>query len=106
MEIRTASDNLRELARRATPGAWRTVPGEDGTTRLLARDDQEVAVFTGLWALPTAQYVTAVAPETAYLAAELMWLSESAVRKGEMPTRLRTAMHNLAKAFPQDLSAI
>jgi len=41
-----------------------------------------------------------VAPNTAYLVAELMWLSESVVRKGQMPSRLQTALLTLAQAIP------
>lgn len=98
-EIRTASDRLRELGRKAAPGVWR-VEVDGATTRLLGRDDQEVAVLTGLWAPSTAVYLTAVSPATAYNLAELMWLSESVVRKGEMPYRLREAMLTLAKGLP------
>ena len=78
---------------------WRAVPGDGGAIHLLGREDQEVAVLTGLWASGTANYLTAMAPNTAYLVAELMWLSESVVRKGEMPARLQTAMLTLAQTF-------
>ncbi|MBP2321049.1 hypothetical protein JOF56_001434 [Kibdelosporangium banguiense] len=97
-EIRTASDRLRKLGRKAAPGVWRVAPGGD-TIRVLGRDNQEIAVLTGLWAPSTATYLTAVSPTTAYNLAELMWLSESVVRKGEMPYRLREAMLTLAKGL-------
>ncbi|MET0234447.1 MAG: hypothetical protein ABW224_07395, partial [Kibdelosporangium sp.] len=97
--IRAASDRLRELGRKAAPGVWRIAPG-DRIVRLIGRDDQEIAVLTGLWAPSTATYLTAVSPTTAYNIAELMWLSESVVRKGEMPYRLREAMLALAKGLP------
>ena len=98
-DIRVASDRLRELGRQAAPGVW--LAAQDGdTVRLTAREGQEIAVLTGLWAPGTARYLTAVGPNTAYLIAELMWLSESVVRKGEMPSRLQTAMLTLAQAIP------
>jgi hypothetical protein len=98
-DIRVASDRLRELARKAAPGVWQAFPDND-TVRLTGRDGQEVAVLTGMWAPSTARYLTAVAPNTAYLVAELMWRSESTIRKGEMPSQIRTAMLTLARAIP------
>jgi hypothetical protein len=98
-QIRTASDRLRELGRKAAPGVWRTAPGDD-VVRLLGRDDEEIAVLTGIWAPSTATYLTAVAPVTAYNLAELMWLSESIIRKGEMPYRLKEALLTLAHGLP------
>ena len=98
-DIRAASDRLRELGRKATPGVWRAVPDGD-VVRILGRDDQEVAVLTGMWATTTAAYLTAVAPATAYNLAELMWLSESVIRKGEMPYRLKEALLTLARGLP------
>ena len=98
-EIRAASDRLRELGRKAAPGVWR-VELDGDVIRVRGRDDQEVAVLTGLWAPSTADYLTAVSPATAYNLAELMWLSESVVRKGEMPYRIREAMLALAKGLP------
>jgi hypothetical protein len=98
-DIRMASDQLRELGRKAAPGVWRVAPGEGGTVHLLAREDQEIAVLTGMWAPGTARYLAALAPNTAYLLAELMWLTESMVRKGEMPSRLQTALATLAQAI-------
>ncbi|MET0136569.1 MAG: hypothetical protein ABW215_23520 [Kibdelosporangium sp.] len=97
-DIRVASDRLRELGRNAAPGVWHVAPGEP--PRVTGRDGLEVAVLSGLWAPGTAAYLTAVAPNTAYLIAELMWLSESPVRKGELPTRLRNALLALAQAIP------
>jgi hypothetical protein len=78
---------------------WRSTRGDDGTVRLLGRADEEIAVLTGMWAAGTGDYLAAMSPNTAYLVAELMWLSESVVRKGEMPARLRTAMLTLAQTF-------
>ena len=100
-EIRTASDRLRELGRKAAPGIWRVVP-EGGVIRLLGHDNHEVAVLTGMWAQSTAEYLTAVTPVTAYNMAELMWLSESLVRHGEMPLRLREALLRLARGLDQE----
>lgn len=102
-EIRTASDRLRELGRRAAPGVWRMVD-EGALIRVLGREDHEVAVLTGLWAPSTAEYLTAVAPGTAYNIAELMWLSESVVRQGEMPTRLKEALLRIARGLESDTS--
>ncbi|MCE7008910.1 hypothetical protein LWC34_39785 [Kibdelosporangium philippinense] len=102
-EIRTASDRLRELGRRAAPGVWRAVD-EGALIRLLGREDHEVAVLTGLWAPSTAEYLTAVAPATAYNVAELMWLSESFVRQGELPTRLREALLRIARGLESNTS--
>jgi hypothetical protein len=95
-DIGTASDRLRELGRRAAPGVWQAAPGEGGTIRLLAREDQEIAVLAGMWAPGTARYLTTMAPDTAYLLAELMWLTESMVRKGELPSRVQTALVTLS----------
>jgi hypothetical protein len=103
-EIRAASDWLRELGRKAAPGVWRAVP-EGALIRLLGREDHEVAVLTGLWAPNTADYLTAVAPTTAYNVAELMWLCETHVRQGEMPTRLREALLRLARGMKWDAPA-
>ncbi|ALG06152.1 hypothetical protein [Kibdelosporangium phytohabitans] len=97
-EIRTASDRLRELGRKAAPGVWR-ITQEGALVRLLGREDHEVAVLTGMWAQSTAEYLTAVGPVTAYNIAELMWLSESLVRHGEMPLRLREALLRLARGL-------
>ncbi|MBP2319751.1 hypothetical protein JOF56_000136 [Kibdelosporangium banguiense] len=97
--IKTASDDFRALARKAAPGIWSAVPGEHGTTRLLARNAEEIAVVTGVWAPTTARYLTVLAPDTAYLVAELMWLSADEIRKGALPTRLRTATLELAKGI-------
>jgi hypothetical protein len=83
--IKTASEDFRALARKAPPGVWSAVPGEHGTSRPLARNGEEIAVVTGLWAPTTARYLTVVAPDTAYLVAELLWLSADEIRKGALP---------------------
>jgi hypothetical protein len=101
-DIRMASDQLRELGRQAAPGVWQGAPGERGTIRLLAREEQEIAVLTGIWAPGTARYLTTMAPDTSYLLAELMWLTESMVRKGELPSRVQTALVTLAQAIRPD----
>jgi hypothetical protein len=101
-DIRAASDRLRELGRKAAPGVWRALPADGDTVRMTSRDDQEIAVLSGIWAPGNANYLTVVAPDTAYLVAELMWLSESVVRKGEMPFRLQAAMLTLAAAIPAE----
>lgn len=80
---------------------WRVVD-EGALIRLLGREDHEVAVLTGLWASSTADYLTAVAPATAFNVAELMWLSESIVRQGEMPTRLKDALLRIARGLESD----
>lgn len=98
-DIRTASDRLRELGRKAAPGVWRMAPTDGGPIRVIGRDDQEVAVLSGMWAAGTAEYLTAIAPDTAYQVAELMWLSESVIRKGELPSRLRGAFVTLARTL-------
>jgi hypothetical protein len=97
-DIRLAADQVRNLARNAAPGAWQVAYGID-TVRLLALEGQEVAVLSGMWAPGTAKYLATVGPNTAYLVAELLWLSESLVRKGEMPSRVQTAMLALAHAI-------
>jgi hypothetical protein len=101
-DIRAASDRLREFGRKAAPGVWQVVPSEGDTIRITSREDQEIAVLSGIWAPGNARYLTAVAPDTAFLVAELMWLSESVIRKGEMPTRLHAALLTLAEAIPAE----
>lgn len=98
-DIRKASDRLRELARHAAPGVWQAVD-DVGAVRLTGRDDVEVAVLTGKWAPSTAHYLTMFAPDTAFRMAELMWRSQSVIRKGEMPSHIQSALVALAQVVP------
>ena len=98
-QIREASQRLRELGRKATPGVWR-IDHVDGQVLLASKEGQEVAVLTGLWAPATAEYLAVVAPAMAFHVAELMWLGESEVRRGELSSRLRDAMLAVAGQIP------
>jgi hypothetical protein len=87
------------LARKATPGLW-VVDTRDGIVRVTGRDGQEVAMLTGQWALGTANYLAALGPNTAYMIAEVMWLSEALVRQDQLPSRLRAQLQAVAQALP------
>jgi hypothetical protein len=47
----------------------------------------------------TARYLTRMGRETAYVIAELMWLCDSAIRNGTLPTVLQKALHDLARTL-------
>ncbi|WP_132125604.1 hypothetical protein [Actinocrispum wychmicini] len=98
--VRQASDRLRELGRNAAPGVWRAVPAVDGVIHVLGRDEQLVATLGGVWASGTAAYLTALAPDTAFLLAEMLWRGSPLIRRGAMPSPVRDALRNLAVALP------
>ncbi|MEV4310806.1 hypothetical protein [Actinocrispum sp. NPDC049592] len=97
-DIRLAADEMRDLARNAPPGPWQVTHGVD-SVHLLALEGHEIAVLTGMWATGTAKYLATVSPNVAYLLAELLWLSESLVRKRELPSRVQASLLALARAI-------
>ncbi|TCO58260.1 hypothetical protein [Actinocrispum wychmicini] len=97
-DVRKASERLRELSRNAAPGVWRVVE-DAGTVRLTGREGMDIAVLLGTWAPSTAHYLTTVAPDTAFLMAEILWRSQSLIRKGEMPSQIQSSLSTLARTI-------
>jgi hypothetical protein len=91
--ILTAADHLRESARGAPPGAWQVT--DDMV--VVSEEGDVVAVVAGVWAPSTARYLAVVAPNTAFLVAELMWRCQGMVSRGEMPGQIREALVELAR---------